>query len=46
MTHLHRRLTVDKFIGFNIDYKNTLACLAQAGRPDIDIELVSQLDQP
>ena len=34
MTHLHRRLTMDKFIGFDIDHKPTLACLVQAGQPD------------
>ena len=25
---------MDKFIGFDIDHKHTLACLVQAGQPD------------
>ena len=32
MTHLHRRLAMDKSIGFYIDHKNTVACMTQAGR--------------
>ncbi len=34
MTHLHRKLTMNKFIGFDIDHKHTLAFLTQAGQPD------------
>ncbi len=34
MTHLHKRLTMDKFIGFDIDHKHTVACVVQAGQPD------------
>ncbi len=29
MTHLHRRLTMDKFIGFDIDHKHTLASVVR-----------------
>ena len=25
---------MDKFIGFDIDHKHTVACVVQAGRPD------------
>ena len=28
MTRLHRRLTMNKFIGFDIEHKYTLACFA------------------
>ena len=33
MTHLHGKLTMDKFIGFDIDHKHTLSCVVQAGQP-------------
>ena len=35
MTQLHRRLTMDKFIGFDIDHKHTLACVVQAEPAEI-----------
>lgn len=34
MAHLHRKLTLDKFIEFDIDQKHTVACVVQAGQPD------------
>lgn len=34
MIRLYRRLAMDKFIGFDIDHKHTLACVVQVGQPD------------
>jgi len=34
MAHLQRRLTMDKFIGFDIDHKHTVACGVHAGQPE------------
>ena len=46
MTHLHRRLTMDKFIGFDIDHKHTVACVVQAGQPDRYRKLRFDVGQP
>ena len=34
ITHLHRRLTIHKYIGFDIDYKQTVVCVIHPGQPD------------
>ena len=34
MTHLHRRLTIHKYTGFDFDYKQTVVCVVQPGQPD------------
>ena len=34
MAHLHRRFTIDKFIGFDIHHKHTVAYVLPAGQPD------------
>ena len=34
MTHLPRKLTMYKYIGFDIDYKQTVVCVVQPGQSD------------
>ena len=34
ITLLHRKFLMNKFIGFDIDHKNTVACITQASRRD------------
>ena len=37
---------MDKFIGFDIDHKNTVACITQAGQDDCYTKLVSTPRSP
>jgi len=43
VTDLHRRLAMDKFIGFDIDYKNTVACITQEGWRDCYTKLKTEV---
>lgn len=36
---------MDKFIGFDVDHKHTLACVTQAGRPDRYTKLPTEMGQ-
>ncbi len=45
ITQLHRRLQMDKFIGFDIDHKNTVACITQAGRDDRYTKLKTEVGE-